>query len=269
MATNRMRIKRPSNLRSIALPVEHGGWGFLVEPILLGLVLAPSLNGLLFGFAMLAFFLIHQPLKVAVKDRLRGIRVPRSIWAEGFVLLYASLALILALPALLSGSQHFFVPIVVMLPFILIQIFYDFRNESRALLPELSGAIALSASSAVIAILGGWELIPAMMLYLVLVARAIPAILMVRSFFRQKRGKPAGIPMMYGAHIVAIILVAGIAFVDLLPWLSVLAMMILLWRAYTNLNIKDEITPKILGFREMGFGFMTVILTAIGIFLTI
>ncbi|VAV92581.1 Putative membrane-spanning protein, partial [hydrothermal vent metagenome] len=29
------------NVRSIALPTEHGGWGFTLEPILLGLLVAP------------------------------------------------------------------------------------------------------------------------------------------------------------------------------------------------------------------------------------
>ncbi|MDX2007394.1 MAG: hypothetical protein SFU83_19325 [Meiothermus sp.] len=29
-------------LRSVALPNEHGGWGFTLEPILLGLLVAPG-----------------------------------------------------------------------------------------------------------------------------------------------------------------------------------------------------------------------------------
>lgn len=269
MAINRMTMRRPANLRSIALPIEHGGWGFLLEPILLGLVLAPSLYGLLFGLAMIALFLVHQPLKIAVKDKLRGNRVLRSIWAERFVMLYASLAILLALPALLSGTRDLWIPVGAMLPFILIQIFYDLRNEGRALLPELSGAIALSASAAAIAILGGWELLPALLLPLVLTARAIPAILFVRSYFRKIRAKPISVSITYGAHIVSVILIAAIAYSRLLPWLSVAAMIVLLWRAYTALNSQAPIAAKTLGFREMGFGIMTVALTAIGIFLGI
>ena len=37
-------------LRSIALPTEHGGWGFTLEPILLGLLVAPTWAG--FGLAV-------------------------------------------------------------------------------------------------------------------------------------------------------------------------------------------------------------------------
>ena len=30
-------------LKSVALPTEHGGWGFTLEPLLLGLLLSPGL----------------------------------------------------------------------------------------------------------------------------------------------------------------------------------------------------------------------------------
>lgn len=33
---------RTVKLRTVALPAEHGGWGFLFEPIVLGLLLAPT-----------------------------------------------------------------------------------------------------------------------------------------------------------------------------------------------------------------------------------
>jgi len=31
----------PLSLKTVALPVEHGGWGMLAEPLVMGLVLAP------------------------------------------------------------------------------------------------------------------------------------------------------------------------------------------------------------------------------------
>jgi hypothetical protein len=38
-------IKQKSSIpvKSIALPIEHGSWGFVFEPIVAGLLLAPSL----------------------------------------------------------------------------------------------------------------------------------------------------------------------------------------------------------------------------------
>ena len=42
--------------RSVAVPSEHGGWGFTLEPGALGAALAPSIAGVLLGVgALLAF----------------------------------------------------------------------------------------------------------------------------------------------------------------------------------------------------------------------
>ncbi len=44
-------------IRPIALPVEHGGWGLLFEPIVLGLLLAPSPAGLFISLGATGAFL--------------------------------------------------------------------------------------------------------------------------------------------------------------------------------------------------------------------
>ena len=35
--------------RSVAIPTEHGGWGLTLEPVVLGLAVAPSLAGIALG----------------------------------------------------------------------------------------------------------------------------------------------------------------------------------------------------------------------------
>ena len=64
--------------RPVALPAEHGGWGFLAEPVVLGLVLAPSAAGLCLALAALAAFLARHPLRLALIDRRKGVRYPRT-----------------------------------------------------------------------------------------------------------------------------------------------------------------------------------------------
>jgi hypothetical protein len=54
--------------QSIALPTEHGGWSFISEPILLGLLLTPSWGGLALAIGAFAAFLLRQPLKIVLKD---------------------------------------------------------------------------------------------------------------------------------------------------------------------------------------------------------
>ena len=54
--------------REIVWPREHGSWSLALEPLALGLLVAPSLAGTWFALAVLAGFLARRPLKMAVKD---------------------------------------------------------------------------------------------------------------------------------------------------------------------------------------------------------
>lgn len=51
-----------SSLRALALPAEHGGWGFVLEPVVLGLLVCPSRPGGALALAATATFLAHHPL---------------------------------------------------------------------------------------------------------------------------------------------------------------------------------------------------------------
>ncbi|MFN8095814.1 MAG: YwiC-like family protein [Vicinamibacteria bacterium] len=62
--------------RPSSLPAEHGGWGLLAEPIVLGLVLAPSAGGSCLALAALAAFLARHPLRLVLMDRRKGARYP-------------------------------------------------------------------------------------------------------------------------------------------------------------------------------------------------
>ena len=72
------------SLRPLALPAEHGGWGFLLEPIALGLAVRPSWGGALIAIAFACGFLTRQPLRLAMQDRLRGKSYPRTRWCWTF-----------------------------------------------------------------------------------------------------------------------------------------------------------------------------------------
>src|SRR5665213_893101 len=50
-AASRQPVARRSPLRAVAMPTEHGGWGLTAEPVLLGLIVAPSIAGGAIGAA--------------------------------------------------------------------------------------------------------------------------------------------------------------------------------------------------------------------------
>jgi len=87
-----MNSAPPIRLRTVAFPVEHGGWGFLAEPILLGMALAPSWPGLAIALATASAFLMRHPAKLYWRNRHRLDLSPRFRIARRFAVLYAGLA---------------------------------------------------------------------------------------------------------------------------------------------------------------------------------
>ncbi|MEZ4668583.1 MAG: YwiC-like family protein [Anaerolineae bacterium] len=259
------RAQQRLNIRSVALPAEHGGWGFLIEPILLGLLVAGSAGGVLLALAGVGVFLIHQPAKIAVKDRLKGNRTQRTAAAERFALGYGLLAVVPALILTLTMPITLWLPVVLAAPLGIVQLYYDSRNQSRRLVPELCGAGALAMIAPAIAILGGWFISTALVLWLVLVARALTSILYVRARLRLEHGKPIPAQPVWMTHAAVLLGTVILAFTQTVPWLCVLAFVILWARAWLGLSAYRKPRPaKVIGFQEIAYGLITVILVAVG-----
>lgn len=253
-------------IRSVALPSEHGGWMFLLEPLLLGLVVAGSWPGLALAVAALGAFLLHQPVKVAVKDYLKRKRPLRTVWAERFMVLYGLVAVVAFAVVLRRADRAFLLPLLLALPLMLTQLFYDARNQSRALLPELTGALALGALAPAITLLDGWPLARAWPLWLLVAARALPAILYVRARLKLDHGKPTQPGLAVAAHVAALVGIVALVLLGHAPWLAVAALLILLARAAVGLSrYRRPCRPAILGLEEIGYGLLTVALMAVGI----
>lgn len=263
------RTQRRPNWRSIALPAEHGGWGFLLEPIILGLLLAPTWAGLLLGLAAAAAFLVHQPLKIALKGVRQRRLTPRVRWAIRFAALYALLALSALALVIASAEPYFLLPVLMAAPLVMIQQSAVARNKSRSVVAELAGAVALGASVASILMLGGWALLPALTIWLILAIRAVLSVLYVRDKLRLERGHPNTSRMVWGLHVGGTHILIFMALADTVPYLSVIAMSALTLRAALGLRRVEGIQPKVVGFREMGFGALVVVLTALGVALNI
>ena len=219
------------SLKAVALPAEHGGWGFLVEPLIVGLAVAPTAAGAAITAAALGAFLARHPLKLALGDLQRGRAYPRTRAAWAFALLYASLAALAFGLALSLAPARFWTPLLAAAPAALLQFRYDARNRGRELAPELLGAIATGSAAAAIALAGGWPPGRALLLWLLLAARAVAAILYVRTRLRLDRGQQPGRLPAVASHAGALALVAAMAAAEWVPWLCVLPFAVLLARA--------------------------------------
>ncbi len=254
----------PLRLRSLALPVEHGGWGMLGEPLLLGLLVAPSWPGLGVGVASAAAFLAHHPAKLVLADLRRGPAHRRTAMALGFLLLYGTVAGV-GLAAAGSGQWGWWIPLVAAAPLAAAQLAYDARHQGRQLLPELLGAVALSSVVAAEMRAAGVPFGPCLAAWAVLASKAVGAVLYVRSRLRYDRGLVSDRMAALASHLFALLLAFALARVGYAPWVVVPAFAWFLARAAYGLSpLHTPVRPQKVGIQEMAYGFSFVLLLAIG-----
>jgi len=210
-------------LRPLALPNEHGGWGFLFEPIVLAGIAAPSLAGMLVALAAVAAFLARHPLKLAAADLVRGRRYPRTAACAAIAAAYALVASI-AIACAAYAHVRLLLPLAIAAPFGIVQLAYDAKNRGRAALPELAGAIAMGGVAASMALAASMPLALAGALWLLALCRSLPAILYVRAILGRGRGAVI-------AHVIAVAVAALLWRASLAPLVAVIAAAVLLARS--------------------------------------
>lgn len=256
---------RPETWKSVALPNEHGGWGMLGEPLLVGLVLAPSAAGACLMVASLAAFLARHPLRLALSDRRRGSRYPRTAAAERMATLYAAVALGAATLALSAGGSRPFLPLLAVAPLAAVQGVYDARLQGRRLAAELCGGVALAALAPAVLLAGGWDAAPSLAAGALVALKAVTSVLYVRTRLRLDRGQSPRLAPALTAHAAAVAAAAGFAAAGSAPWAGVCATSALLARAVHGLSPRRRmVRPQALGFRELAFGIGFALALALG-----
>ena len=260
---NRQKVK----LRNIILPREHGGWAFVLNPVLLGLLVALSWQGALLGIAAIAAFLVHQPFKLWWSDyRVKRV-IARTPIARNFALIYAVVAVVGVLVVLLNSPLTFLLPLALAFPLAQTQLLYDAQGRSRHLIPELTGAVALGSVAPAMAILNQWDVPDAMLLWLLLAIWAITSVLYVRVRLRLERNKVDDYDMHYVAllHGVGLVLTAMSASAGGVPWLAVGGVVVLSVRAAYGLSPFRRPAKAIqVGIQEVIFGLIFTLMVALG-----
>lgn len=258
---------RTVSYKSVALPAEHGSWSLVAEPIVLGLLVAPSWAGLFLVVTAFALFLFNRPFKIYWGDRRRGRVYARTAAAKRFLIIYGAIALIGALLALYLGGWRPFTPFLLAAPLLVVFMYYD-QQPGRHWQAELAAPVAFAAIVAAIALAGGLAWTVALALWGFMIARSIPAILFVRDRLRLDKDKPVSRWASLLAHVAATGFVAALVWPGWLPLTAIVATVILLGRAAWGLSpYRWRSSVKALGFLETGFGLLSVLLVAIGFWL--
>jgi hypothetical protein len=263
---------RSASFKSVALPAEKGSWSLVSEPILLGLLVALSWAGLALAVGALALFLVNRPLKIYWGDRRRGRTYERTALAKRYFFIYGAIALAGFALAVALAAWRPFAPFLVAAPLLVVFMVYD-QRPGRYWQAELAAPAAFAAVASAIALAGGLAWLPALGLWGFMVARTIPAVLFIRARLRLDKGKAAGpgdsIPGALLAHVVGLVGVAALVWLAWLPWTAVLAAAMLLARAVWGLSpYRWRMSVIALGFLETAFGTISVLMVAIGFWLT-
>ncbi|HVE60054.1 MAG TPA: YwiC-like family protein [Pyrinomonadaceae bacterium] len=261
---------RKINTKAIVLPIEHGSWGFVFEPLTAGLLIAFSPSAVWIVLLVVGAFLTRQPLKVLLNDWQAKRNLPQTAVARKFTLIYGAIFTFGLIGSLIFVKLDSFLPFLVVLPFAAYQIYCDAARQSRQLLPELTGAIAISSSAAVIALADNWTFPAAIALWGIFAARLIPSILYVRNRLKLEKGKEFSRFVPVFAHVSAFVLVGGLAFYGLSPVLTVAMFAVLLGRAAIGLSpYRKKVKAMKIGVWEVVYGTLTALSVVIGFYLKI
>jgi hypothetical protein len=243
----------------LALPVEHGGWSMLLEPIVLALLVAPSVAGSLIAAAALLAFLARHPLKLFVQDVRRRKQFARTRICAWLALAYAGASAMALFPAVTMSGSRVLLPLAAGALLALIQFALDLRQRGRSFVAEICGACATATTAAAIAVAShrSWEV--ALTLALLAASLTLPAILFVRAILRHERRTTTMV--LHGAAVIgaAILWQRGLT-----PAVAIAVMAMLLLRAAIGLQAKAIPAAKTIGIREAIAGAAAVLIIAAG-----
>lgn len=249
--------------KAVALPAEHGGWGLTLEPCLLGVLVAPSLAGAALATATFLAFLVRTPLKLAVVDRRRGRRLERTALATRIAVVESLVLVGLAVLATALAGPSLWLPVVAAVPLVAVEAWYEIRSRGRRLVPELAGAVGVSAAAAAIAIAGGAALPLAFGLWLVLAARGATSIPQVRAQIASLHGRTVSPATTTAGDLVALALAASAVALDaaLLAGAVAVVAIVVVQRVSARRPVH---AAKVVGLRQLALGLALVLITAAG-----
>lgn len=236
---------------SVFLPKEHGSWSLALEPLALGLLIAPSWAGGALASAALAGFFARRPLKAA----LEATSSARRKNARFALLGLTALAIIGMVEVLLLAPWTALWPLLPAAVLGAVFVWFDAQGDSRAAAAEVAGSAAFAFVPAALATLAGLPLAVALALAVLALARSVPTVLVVRTCLRQAKGALASPVVPLQASVAALVAAVVLAANALAPWAAVVLAALLLGRALWLLELwRPDWPAKRLGMMEAALG---------------
>lgn len=244
--------RRGVSARRLLLPSEHGSWALAFEPVVLGLLVAPSGGGACIAGAVAAGFFARKPARLgwgrlaskdaAVRRAARRAALLLGTMAAGFVAGAAALA-----------GAHVLLPFVAVVPGAAFFAWCDRSGRVRSLAAEMTGAAMCALPLAAMALAAGKTFAPAFSLAALAAARSLPTITLVRALLRG--GDGGSFPSAFAWQAVALLGIGALWRAAWLPLGAVFVTLALAARAMVYFSLaKNAPTAKQIGITETFVG---------------
>lgn len=249
---------RKVKFTQIALPAEHGSWGFLLEPLVGGLGVAFSGGGIFVALMVIGAFLARRPLQVLINQRNTQDAAMRNT-ALKCVALFSLGAAVGLIGTVTSSGLSVLIPLALAIPLAAFQLYTESTMRGRQLVAEISGAVIMPTSAASILLAGGVMWPSAIAVWFFFVARFVPSIIYVRNRLNLEKGKASSMLLPAILHIAALIAVSLLALSKFLPMLTIAAFVLLLARSIYGLSpYRKRVKAMKIGVSEVIYGLIVV-----------
>jgi hypothetical protein len=238
------------------LPAEHGSWFMLGFPMVLGLLLKPSLAGLFLGLAALFFFLSRPALR-------RVLNGQRDSAQQRALLLLVSLSGVFGIATWHFSDFKFLIPLACVAPLVFLALRADLDRVVRSLFVEMAAQGAFAGLAAAMLVASGDSLPSALRVWWFVTLVGAANLAHVRRFLGQAHGMAAAelqrrrIPV----HVLHVLLLGSS-----LALLATRNLAGSLWTGWTVLLYLRALAPyrptpaRRLGWREGGLSVIGLLL---------
>jgi len=251
-------------IKQVAFPREHGSWGFVLEPLTLALLIAFTTDGFLIALSAFFIFLTHQPVRVLLnrkKNNHLGVKKAALIMS----LFYLVVSSVLLVTAITNESLFVFIPFIVAIVMMTFYLFLELLHLNRSLFTELFAPVAITFIATSIVLAADWEINKVFVFWVILVSRSVPTTFYLHEKIKMLKKQKANKFLAHFSGLIFLIVIAFFAVKGLAPYLSILAVLILVTRAFIGLTHSDKkISIRKIGILEFFYGGLFVIVNAIG-----
>jgi hypothetical protein len=244
-------------IATVFLPREHGSWFLVLEPLALGLLIAPSWAGGALAAATLAGFFARRPLKPACAP----VHSVRRQVARETVVMWSALAVAGLFEAVVLGGAWALWPLV---PAAMLGGWFlslELQGENRAAEAEVTASAACAFVPAACATLAGASITTALVLAVLALARSVPTVLVVRASLRGRREGATAWALPWLVSLLSCVALAALAWRHLVPTVAVALGGLLLLRAAWLLSpLRPAWPARRIGQAEGVLGVLYVVL---------